>query len=109
MKKALTILIGKHDFTSFASTFSESETKTCHLKKGEISHNRHALIMTLTADRFLTHMVRNIVGTLVEVGLGKIKPNEMKTILEAKDRTKAGPTAPPHGLYLVDVRYPKKR
>ncbi|MBI1820487.1 MAG: tRNA pseudouridine(38-40) synthase TruA [Nitrospirae bacterium] len=108
MKKALSFLAGKHDFTSFASSLSESETKICHLKKYEIVQNRHSLIFRLTANRFLTHMVRNIVGTLVEVGLGKIKPAEIKQILELKDRKKAGPTAPPHGLYLVEVKYRKR-
>ncbi|MHB8482344.1 MAG: tRNA pseudouridine(38-40) synthase TruA, partial [Nitrospiria bacterium] len=101
MTKALSYLIGKCDFTSFASSLSESETRICHLKKGEIKQGSHSLIIRLTANRFLTHMVRNIVGTLVEVGLGRIKPSEFKQILAMKDRTKAGPAAPPHGLYLV--------
>lgn len=109
MKKGLNYLIGRHDFSSFTSSSSESESKVCHLLKGEILKKKDAFQIRLTADRFLTHMVRTIVGTLVEVGAGKLNPKEMKAILEKKDRTKAGKTAPPHGLYLEKVSYPKRK
>lgn len=108
MRKALNHLIGRHDFSSFASSSSESESKVCHLLKGEILKEEDTVRIRLSADRFLTHMVRTIVGTLIDVGSGKTKPEEMKRILERKDRTKAGKTAPPHGLYLENVTYPKK-
>ncbi len=106
MKQALPFLKGKHDFSSFASSSSESASKICHIKKCEIKQSGSSLVITLSADRFLTYMVRNIVGTLVKVGAGKIKPKEIQTILEMKDRSKAGPTAPPDGLYLVKVNFP---
>jgi tRNA pseudouridine38-40 synthase len=108
MRRALNYLIGRHDFSSFASSSSESESKICHLLKGEILKEEDTVRIRLTADRFLTHMVRTIIGTLIEFGSGKMKPKEMKEILERKDRTKAGKTAPPHGLYLENVTYPKK-
>ena len=63
------------------------------------------LCFELEANAFLQHMVRILVGTLVEVGLGKISPESMNTILNSKDRSQAGPTAPPHGLYSLSVRY----
>ena len=64
--------------------------------------------MKFTADRFLKQMVRAMVGTLVEVGQGKRSPSEIKKILEARDRSAAGKTAPPHGLYLISVEYEKE-
>ena len=63
------------------------------------------LVYTIEATAFLRHMVRNIVGTLVEVGRGLRTPQSFMELLEARDRTKAGPTAPPHGLFLVEVKY----
>jgi len=107
MKKAVSYLIGKHDFSSFASSASESESKICHLMKVEFFKEKEGLKIRLTADRFLTHMVRTIIGTLVEIGSGKIRPKDMKAILEFRDRSTAGKTAPPHGLYLEKVSYPK--
>jgi tRNA pseudouridine38-40 synthase len=109
MKKGLNHLIGRHDFSSFASALSESESKLCHLMKGEIIKVNDSIQIRLTADRFLTHMVRTIVGTLVEVGSGKKTPGELKKILASKNRTLAGKTAPPHGLYLESVTYSKDR
>ncbi len=63
------------------------------------------LVCTIEATAFLRHMVRNVVGTLVEVGRGVRNSQSFAELLEARDRTKAGPTAPPHGLYLVEVKY----
>jgi len=63
------------------------------------------LVYRIEATGFLKHMVRNIVGTMVEVGRGERPPSSMRDILESRDRTRAGPTAPPHGLLLVAVRY----
>ena len=66
----------------------------------------HLLVFNITADRFLRNMVRSIVGTLIELGRGRISLMEMRNIIEAMDRSKAGMSVPAHGLYLVNVEYP---
>lgn len=105
MKKALAHLKGKKDFTSFAASATESKSMTCNLMSCSVSKDKNGFKFLFTADRFLTHMVRNLVGTVAEAGLGNLAPTEMKTILAARDRKKAGPTAPPEGLYLLKVYY----
>ena len=107
-------LAGEHDFTSFAASGGGEKT---HVRRiFSIDFGPGGIINTcdddeavyhfdITANGFLYKMVRNIIGTLVEVGRGKISPGEVAEILEAKDRTRAGPTAPPHGLCLVSIRY----
>jgi tRNA pseudouridine38-40 synthase len=81
------------------------ENPICDLRRLEIVRDQELVRIEFEADRFLKQMVRAIVGTLVEVGQGKRKPDDVKTILEAKDRRAAGYTAPAHGLYLVAVIY----
>jgi tRNA pseudouridine38-40 synthase len=123
MKKAARLLKGRHDWTSFAASQDERKNRTCRVSRISIRTVRNAglilpqsvqdpdlkckglVIVEVEADFFLYHMVRNIVGTLVEVGLGRIPPFRVKAILSSKDRRTAGPTAPPHGLYLVKVKY----
>jgi len=105
MKRALALLKGKKDFASFAASATESESMTCNLMSCSVSKDKNGFKFLFTADRFLTHMVRNLVGTVVEAGLGNVAPAKMKTILAARDRKKAGPTAPPEGLYLLKVYY----
>jgi tRNA pseudouridine38-40 synthase len=75
------------------------------LKGGRGDYKNGFIQITIEADAFLHHMVRNIVGTLVEVGMGRLPPNSIKTILRSRDRKKAGRTAPAHGLYLAKVKY----
>lgn len=118
MQEGASALVGEHDFTSFTAAGG-----------GEKSHVRRILRMDfgaggivstcdgdediyhfdITADGFLYKMVRNIIGTLVEVGRGKISADEIPRIIAAKDRTQAGPTAPAHGLCLVSVRYEESK
>jgi tRNA pseudouridine38-40 synthase len=76
------------------------------MKSINIAREGDVINFELTADGFLRHMVRNIVGTLVEVGRGRFSTDEFVAILDARDRTRAGLAAPPHGLYLVRVAYP---
>ena len=105
MKRAATHLVGSHDFSSFEGTLTDNEDPICDLR--QLSLERHGDMMTIHAyaDRFLKHMVRAIVGTLVEVGHGKRAPEALATVLTARDRTAAGRTAPPHGLFLLRVDY----
>lgn len=115
MNKAASFLVGTHDFASFESTGSPRATSVRTIFSASFSKDGGImatgspadgmLIFTIAADGFLRCMVRNIVGTLVEAGFGKIAPEEIPIILAARDRCKAGPTAPPNGLFLVEVVY----
>lgn len=98
-------LVGEHDFTSLRATDCDSNTPVRELRSLDVIKDSDRIRLSLKAGGFLRHMVRNIAGTLVEVGRGRFSPEDMKAILEARDRTKAGPTAPPQGLYLVKVEY----
>lgn len=106
MAKALPYVIGEHDFTSFTSIHS---TKPHHIRtiyEAYFEQQGSKLHMYVTGNGFLYNMVRVIMGTLLWVGQGKLKPEDMKRILEGKSRSLAGPTAMPHGLTLVEVEYP---
>lgn len=105
MKQASKILIGQHNFAAFQGSESETKTDRCHLKRLAIQRFGDLIMITIEANRFLQHMARNIVGTLVEVGRGKRKAQEVRKILQSRDRRLAGPTAPPQGLCLVEVKY----
>ncbi len=107
MRKAFQFLIGTHDFSSFQAQGSPSHSVIREIEKLELYKKNHFIFLFIKGRGFLYKMVRNIVGTLVEVGRGKIIFSQVGDILEAKDRRKAGPTAPPHGLYLLKVGYPK--
>ncbi len=107
MKQAAKILTGKHDFRSFCASDPSGKEKTTVRKIFRITLSKKAslIVMTFEANGFLYHMVRNLVGTLVEVGRKKIKIQAIKTILKSKDRRSAGFTAPADGLCLVNVTY----
>ncbi|NLN59422.1 MAG: tRNA pseudouridine(38-40) synthase TruA [Deltaproteobacteria bacterium] len=106
MKKAACFIKGTHDFKAFCGTGSKVKNYTRTILDVELDRDdRGKLLITITADGFLRHMVRNIVGTLVEVGKGKITPEDLKVILDSRDRRKAGMTAPAHGLFLAEVHY----
>lgn len=106
MRSAILHIIGSHDFKSFEGTGSPRSHTTRNIMAAElIEHKDGSLIFSIEADGFLRYMVRNIVGTLVDVGLGKITPAEFKDILESKNRSNASATAPAHGLFLVEVKY----
>ena len=114
MQRAARMLSGMHDFTSFQA----SDADTAHREQGatgpnpvkvidasEVVREDGLLRYRVTGSGFLHHMVRNIVGTLVEIGRGSLQAEDMARILEARDRTAAGPTAPAQGLFLVGVSY----
>ncbi|MFO0697692.1 MAG: tRNA pseudouridine(38-40) synthase TruA [Nitrospira sp.] len=105
MKTAGRVLIGTHDFSSFQTQPTDNDDPVCHMQRFTISREADRLRIEVYADRFLKQMIRSIVGTLVEVGLKKRAPESFATILHAQDRSAAGKTAPPQGLFLVRVDY----
>jgi tRNA pseudouridine38-40 synthase len=106
MKRATQHLLGEHDFSAFRSVGSPTRTAVRKVLHAEWRMGRDGFLrFEIEATGFLKQMVRAIVGTLVEVGRGKISAQELKTILDSKDRKQAGPTAPAHGLFLKEVRY----
>lgn len=106
MKEATRWLIGEHDFSSFRSVGSPTRTAIRRVTRAEWKRSREGLIwFEIEANGFLKQMVRAIVGTLVDVGKGKIGAKEFRRILESRDRKKAGQTAPAHGLFLKEVKY----
>ncbi|TDA68743.1 MAG: tRNA pseudouridine(38-40) synthase TruA [Clostridia bacterium] len=107
MDQAAAFLLGTHDFSSFCAAGSGARTRTRTVYAARVTAAGPVLRFTITADGFLYHMVRIIVGTLLLVGQGKLRPPAMAEILAAKDRNAAGPTAPPHGLCLEQVGYAK--
>jgi tRNA pseudouridine38-40 synthase len=98
-------LLGQHDFTSFCGNAAQAKSTQARLFRLSIQHRQDLILITVNGTNFLQHMVRNIVGTLVWVGQEKIPPKSMKSILKAKDRRLAGPTAPAQGLFLLSVDY----
>jgi tRNA pseudouridine38-40 synthase len=106
MRKATQWLIGEHDFSSFRSVGTPTRTAIRRVIRAEWKRGRDGLIrFEIEANGFLKQMVRAIVGTLVEVGKGKMSAMEFQKVLESKERKKAGPTAPAHGLFLKEVKY----
>ena len=106
MRSAIQHIAGTHDFKAFEGSGSpRSNTIRTVINATLIELHQNNLSFQIEANGFLRYMVRNIVGTLVEVGLGKITSDDFKTILLSRDRNRAGVTAPPHGLFLVNVKY----
>lgn len=106
MKKALKKFEGEHDFKGFKSSGgSPKKTTVRTITKAEMLEEDGRIIIELTGDGFLYNMVRIVCGTIVDVGLGKINAEDIEEIIKSGDRTRAGKTLPPHGLYLVKVYY----
>ncbi|MBY0435590.1 MAG: tRNA pseudouridine(38-40) synthase TruA [Cyclobacteriaceae bacterium] len=108
MNTAAALLVGSHDFECFSKVKTDVNHFICDIKKAHWNEKDDLLVFSIVANRFLRGMVRAIVGTLLEVGSGKISVDDFKQILKSKDRKKAGMNVPPEGLYLVSVKYPKK-
>lgn len=106
MHDAAQALVGRHDFTSFRAIECQAESPVKTLDEISVAQNGELIAITVRARSFLYHQVRNFVGTLKFVGDGKWTRADIKRVLEARDRSIAGPTAPPGGLYLTHVRYP---
>ena len=105
MKKAIKFFEAEHDFKAFKSSGTSSKSSVRTIYNAELKQNGERIIIELTGNGFLYNMVRIISGTLLEVGLGNIKAEDIPNIIESKDRKMAGKTLPPHGLYLVEVMY----
>lgn len=106
MNQAASILLEYTDFEAFSRTGSDVKTFNCQLTHAAWEVLPEGLIFTISADRFLRNMVRAVVGTLLEVGLGKCDLEQFRSIIQSKDRSKAGASAPAKGLYLTKVTYP---
>lgn len=106
MREAAGWLVGEHDFSSFRAAECQSSTPRRQVHSIDIDRRGDELSIEVTANAFLHHMVRNIVGVLISIGTGDREPIWARTVLEARDRRRGGITAPPQGLYLVGVRYP---
>ena len=105
MKHAIQYFVGEHDFKAFKASGTSSKSSVRKIYQAKIEQENGRIRIFLTGSGFLYNMVRIISGTLVEVGLGKIKPEEIPQIINSKDRQRAGKTLPPHGLYLMEVKY----
>ena len=105
MNQAIKYFEGEHDFRAFVTENKEKENCIRNITKTRIKREKDKLIISFQGTGFLRYQVRNMVGILIRVGEGKIEPERIKDILESKDRTKSGKTAPANGLYLVDVIY----
>ena len=108
MNQAAKWLIGKQDFASFCRTHTDVKTTICDVREARwVQENETEAYFVISADRFLRNMVRAVVGTLFEVGKGKMTEVEFKAVIEAKDRCRAGHSASAEGLSLVEIIYPK--
>ena len=105
MQQAANVLIGKHDFTTFRASECQASSPVRTLNSFEITQENDLIFFKVCALSFLHHQVRNMVGSLKLVGENRWTPEDFKKALEAKSRASGGPTAPPEGLYFIQVRY----
>ena len=103
MNNAARLLIGQHDFTSFSKLHTDVKTNICMVHEAFWIRNGHQLIFKITANRFLRNMVRSVVGTLIDIGLGKLSPKDVGLIMESLDRGKAGVSVPAHEIGRAHV------
>lgn len=108
MNKAATLLVGEHDFECFSKVKTDVNHFICNVKKAQWREKGNSVTFTISANRFLRGMVRSVVGTLLDVGTGKITQREFVSILQSRDRRKAGANVPAQGLYLQRVKYPAR-
>ena len=106
MNQALSIIKDYEDFEAFSKSKTDVKTYLCNILSCSLVKKENRLIFKIKANRFLRNMVRAIVGTLLEVGLEKISPEEVHNIIKSKDRSKAGPSMPAHALFLTKIEYP---
>ncbi|MBN2214237.1 MAG: tRNA pseudouridine(38-40) synthase TruA [Bacteroidales bacterium] len=106
MNRCGELLLQYHDFTSFSRLHSDSKTNLCRIYEAYWTDSQAKMVFSITADRFLRNMVRAIVGTMIDVGKGKINHEDFKSIIEQKNRNAAGASAPAKGLVLTNLEYP---
>jgi tRNA pseudouridine38-40 synthase len=106
MHTAAQAILGRHDFSAFRAAGCQASTPTREILSISIARDGDKIFLDVTANAFLQHMVRNITGTLVAIGIGDESIASMSDILQSRDRKRGGIAAPPHGLTLVNVRYP---
>lgn len=106
MNEAAKLLNDYTDFTSFSKLHTQVKTNNCRIMEARWEEDGSLLVFRIKADRFLRNMVRAIVGTLVDIGRGRIDIDEFKRIIEARNRSEAGLSVPAHGLYLINIEYP---
>jgi len=109
MEHAVACLAGEHDFASFQAAGCEAAHSVRRVYQSSLRRERELVTFDIEANAFLRHMVRNIVGTLIEIGRGERSADAFAELLAARDRTLAGPTAPPEGLFLMEVRYEERK
>ena len=107
MNTAASLLLGKQDFQCFSRSNTDVKTYICDVRKAVWEDRGNLWVFTISADRFLRNMVRAVVGTLLEIGMQKMPVENLKTIINSRDRGKAGVSVPAKGLYLTSVRYPE--
>ena len=108
MREAIPYFLGEHDFRAFVTDNKEKENCIRTITNGTIKEENQKIIITFKGNGFLRYQVRNMVGILIKIGEEKLSPESVEKIIESKDRTKAGKTAPACGLYLVSVKYKEK-
>ena len=107
MNEASKILFLYNDFQCFSKSNTDVKTYNCRITESEWFKENDEIIFKITADRFLRNMVRAIVGTMINIGLGKVQVNDLHDIIESKNRSEAGYSVPAHGLYLTHISYPE--
>ncbi|WP_224483493.1 tRNA pseudouridine(38-40) synthase TruA [Robertkochia aurantiaca] len=107
MNQAAALLLQYEDFECFSRSKTDVKTYICKVSRAEWEVTGNRLVFHISADRFLRNMVRAVVGTLMEIGTGRMEVSELHRIIESRDRREAGASVPAHGLYLTKVEYPK--
>ena len=105
MDRGTSFFLGTHDFTSFCATATEIEDRTRTIFEASWSRSETTWVFRISGNGFLRYMVRTIAGTLLQIGQGRLEPEQIVRIFEARDRRLAGPSLPPHGLHLIQVDY----
>ncbi len=108
MQEAGDYLVGTHDFSSYRAVACQAKSPVREIRHLWVNRIGPFVVIDVRANAFLHHMIRNIAGVLMKIGIGEAAPLWAKEVLEAKDRRQGGVTAPPFGLYFVDVRYPSE-